>query len=116
MPSFATEQKSYTDLVVYHQDPVFAKLTLSGVSVQADLNVGDVVNATGEMFTSTDTAAYVVAVPASANDTYLIVIGSGCILNPAAINVTDPTGFTAAMNFIKAAGNRIADANTVITE
>ena len=113
MASFATEQKSYTDLVIYHQDPVFAKLTLSGLSVQADLNVGDVVNATGELFTSTDTAAYVVAVPASANDTYLIVIGSGCVLNPAAINTTAQSQ---AYALIQASGNRIAAANTVITE
>lgn len=113
MASFATEQKSYTDLVIYHQDPVFAKLTLSGVSVQADLAVGDVVNASGAAFTATDTAAYVVAVPASANDTYLIVIGSGCVLNPAAINTTAQTQ---AYALIQASGNRIADANTVIAE
>lgn len=113
MPSFATEQKSYTDLVVYHQDPVFAKQTISGLTLTADLSVGDVVNATGELFTSTDTAAYVVAVPASTGDTYMIVIGSGCILNPAAINTTAQA---AAYPLITAAGNRIADANTVITE
>ncbi|HCC5834884.1 hypothetical protein [Citrobacter farmeri] len=113
MASFATEQKSYTDLVVYHQDPVFAKQTISGLTLTADLAVGDVVNATGATFTATDTAAFVVAVPASAGDTYLIAIGSGCVLNPAAINTTAQA---AAYTLIKASGNRIADANTVITE
>ncbi|EKY5001816.1 hypothetical protein QFX71_000688 [Citrobacter amalonaticus] len=116
MASFATEQKSYTDLVVYHADPVMAKRTISGLSLAADLNIGDVIDASGNLFVANDSAAYVVAVPASAGDTYVIVIGSGCVLNPAAINVTDPTGYTGAINFITAAGNRIADANTVITE
>lgn len=113
MPSFATEQKSYTDLVMYHADPVMAKLTLTNLSLPAALSVGDVVTKDGIAFTATDTTAYVVAVPASVGDTYLIVIGSGCVLNPAAINTTAQA---AAYPLITAAGNRIANANTLITE
>lgn len=111
MASSFTQGKTYKDVVAYHADPVFARKTIQGVSLQADLHVGDVINATGEMFTSTDTSAYVVIADAAANDTFVIVVGTGCLIDQSALNITDPTGLTAALTLITAAGNRFTIAN-----
>lgn len=111
MASSYTQGKTYKDVVAYHADPVFARLTLQGLSLASDLHVGDVINATGEMFTSTDTAAYVVIADAAANDTFVIVVGTGCLIDQSALNVTDPTGFSAAIKLITTAGNKFTMTN-----
>lgn len=116
MASIYTESKTWTDLVVYQADPVFAKQTLkSGVSVQADLNVGDVIDATGAMWASGATAAYVVCAPAYAGQSHVVVLGTGVIVNPEALNITDATAAGTAKTQITASGAiRIADENTIV--
>ncbi|HAT6804350.1 TPA: hypothetical protein JAN03_20230 [Citrobacter freundii] len=116
MPSNYTQGATYGDLVVYHQNPVFAKQTLKSVTPAVDLKVGDVINASGALFTSTDTVAYVVAEPALTTQQYVIVIGTGCVLRPEALSFGDATSSGAAKDLIVAAGNRFADENTVVNQ
>ncbi|MFA1282097.1 hypothetical protein ACDI96_05235 [Citrobacter telavivensis] len=111
MASSYTQGKTYKDVVAYHADPVFARLTLQGLSLASDLHVGDVINATGAAFTSTDTTAYVVIADAAAGDTFVIVVGSGCLIDQSALNITDPTALTAALTLITAAGNKFTMTN-----
>ncbi len=114
MASNFTQGATYGDLVVYHQNPVFAKQTLKSVTPAVDLKVGDVINASGALFTSTDTAAYVVAEPAFTTQSYVIVIGTGCVLRPEALTYGNATSSGAAQALIVKAGNRFADANTLV--
>lgn len=114
MPSLYTQGYTYADLVVYHQNPVFAKQTLKNITPAVDLKVGDVINASGKLFTSTDTAAYVVAEPAFTTQSYVIAIGTGCILRPEVLNYGDAASSGAAKKLITAAGNRFADENTLV--
>ncbi|ENE4802827.1 hypothetical protein ABNJ21_002410 [Klebsiella michiganensis] len=109
-------RKSFTDVVSYSTDPYACVMNLQFDTLAADIECGDVVNASGTLVNTSDTDAHIVVSPfvkAGANASVNVLrapnVGSWVSVKQDALNATD---IDTAVSLLTAKGFRFEQFHT----
>ncbi|EPN6136296.1 MULTISPECIES: hypothetical protein [Enterobacteriaceae] len=105
----SSEERSFRDVVIYRDDPVFSHKTKTFATLAVDAVPGTLLTSTGEAYASGSDLLIALDSHKAGSNVPVIVVDRGCVLNRAGLIGTDATAVANAIAQIEASGlNRVS--------
>ncbi|EFC5320200.1 hypothetical protein CQ982_000347 [Escherichia coli] len=106
----SSEERSFRDVVIYRDDPVFSHKTKTFATLAVDAVPGTLLTSTGEAYASGSDLLIALDSHKAGSNVPVIVVDRGCVLNRAGLIGTDATALANAIAQIEASGlNRVSE-------
>ena len=104
------EDRSFRDVVIYRDDPVFSHYTKSFATLAVDTVPGTLLTSAGEAYASGSDILIALDAHKAGSNVPVIVVDRGVVLNRAGLIGTNTTAVANAIAAIRAAGlNRVSE-------